>query len=62
MLTKNELFILEMITKNYSRKEISDTLMIPESDVKNYTASIYRKIGISNRVQATIKLLKTPGF
>ena len=58
MLTKKELAVLELITLSYSLNEISEILMISKSDVKKCTASVYRKMGISNRVQATIKHLK----
>ena len=57
MLTKNELVILELITQGYSRKEISDILMISEIAAKKHITSIYRKIEVSNRVQATLKKL-----
>lgn len=58
MLTKKELRVLELITQSSSLNEISEILMISKSDAKKYTTSIYRKIGTSNRVQATIKHLK----
>ena len=58
MLTKRELEVLELIVQGYTNTEISDILMITKHTTKAHVASIYEKLGVSNRVQATVKYLK----
>lgn len=57
-LTKRELEILYYLSKGYSNKEIGDTLFISEKTVKNYVSKIFRKINVSDRVNATIYAIK----
>lgn len=43
-----------MIAEGYSNKEISVSLNISLSTVKNHLTSIYKKINVSGRTQAAI--------
>lgn len=53
-LTKREKEILLVLSKGLKNKEIADQLFLSEKTVKNYITSIFRKIGVEDRVQATI--------
>ena len=58
MLTKRELEVLELLIQGYSNTEISDKLMITKHTTKAHVASIFEKLEVNNRVQATVKYLK----
>jgi len=58
MLTKREQEVLELLIQGYNNTEISNKLMITNHTTKAHVASIYEKLGVSNRVQATVKYLK----
>ena len=58
MLTKRELEVLELIIQGYTNKEISKILTITGHTTKAHVASIFEKLGVKNRVQATVKYLK----
>ena len=53
--TKRELEVLYQLLLGMSNKDISDALFISEHTTKAHLASIYKKLGVTNRVQATIK-------
>lgn len=54
VLTKRELDILIQLSKGLKNKEIADTLFLSEKTIKNYITSIFRKLDVEDRVQATI--------
>ena len=58
MLTKRELEVLELLIQGYNNSEISEKLMITNHTTKAHIASIYKKLEVSNRVQATVKYIK----
>lgn len=58
MLTKREIEVLNLIVEGYTNTEISNKLMITNHTTKAHVASIFNKMGVSNRVQATVKYLK----
>lgn len=58
MFTKRELEVLDLLVQGYNNTEISEKLMITNHTTKAHVASIYQKLGVSNRVQATVKYLK----
>lgn len=58
MLTNRELEVLDLIVEGYTNTEISKMLMITNHTTKAHIASIFHKMGVSNRVQATVKYLK----
>lgn len=53
-LTPRELAVLYQISKGLSNKEIGAELFLSEKTVKNYATSVFRKINVDDRVQATI--------
>ncbi len=52
MLTPREQELLRYIAQGHSNAKIGDILSISETTVKNHLASIFRKLEVSNRMQA----------
>ncbi|QQY78781.1 LuxR family two component transcriptional regulator [Keratinibaculum paraultunense] len=57
-LTKREYEVLTLVAEGLSNKEIADKLYISEKTVKNHVSSIFKKLGVNDRVQATIFAFK----
>ena len=53
-LTERELDVLKSISKGMTNKEVAQTLFLSEKTVKNYASSLFRKLGVKDRVQATL--------
>ena len=53
-LTQREKEILKLVALGSSNAQIAEKLFIREITVKTHLNNIYRKIGVENRVQATI--------
>lgn len=53
-LTPTEQKILELITQGYSNLQISTTLKISYSTVKNHVSRILAKLNVKSRVEAVI--------
>jgi ATP/maltotriose-dependent transcriptional regulator MalT len=60
-LTKRELFILRLLDKGYTNKEIARELVVTTGTVKVHTKNIYRKLNVNNR-QAAVALSKPLGL
>ncbi len=58
MFTKREQEVIDLLIQGYNNTQISEMLMITNHTTKAHVASIYQKLGVSNRVQATVKYLK----
>ncbi len=54
LLSKRDLEILSLISKGYSNKEIGDMLYLSEKTIKNNATRIFKIIGVTDRVHATI--------
>ena len=54
LLTAREIQILELVVQGRSNKEISETLVIAESTVKNHLRNILDKLHLRNRIQAAV--------
>ena len=52
-LTEREKQVLKLIAQGLTNKSISHQLSIAEATVENHIHSIYEKLNISNRSQAT---------
>ncbi len=53
LLTKREREILRLVSEGRSNAEIARTLWVTEQTVKFHLSNIYRKLGVSNRTQAS---------
>lgn len=54
LLSKREYEILVLIASGYNNKEIGQGLYISEKTVKNHITNLFKKIEVSDRVQAVI--------
>lgn len=57
IFTERERDVLYLLLLGLNNKEISDKLFISNHTTKAHVASIYKKLGVSNRVQAAVKSL-----
>ena len=53
-LSKREIEVLVRISQGLGNKEIGEQLYLSEKTIKNYATTIFRKIGVEDRVHATI--------
>jgi DNA-binding NarL/FixJ family response regulator len=53
-LSKREIEVLVRISRGLGNKEIGEQLYLSEKTIKNYATTIFRKIGVEDRVHATI--------
>ncbi|WP_119066537.1 response regulator [Aggregatilinea lenta] len=58
VLTERELQVLELVTRGLSNQEIAAELSITLKTVKAHVSSILQKLGLENRVQATLYALR----
>lgn len=57
-LTEREVMVLKLIAQGLSNQEIGAELHLSEGTIKNYTTSLFRKIGVKDRTQAALKALQ----
>jgi DNA-binding CsgD family transcriptional regulator len=63
-LSPRELEVLEMTSRGMTNTEVGAQLKVSVHAVKFHLASIYRKLGVSNRTEAAVVYLRsraTPG-
>ena len=53
-LTQQEQRILALIGKGMTNRQIAEDMFLAEKTVKNYTSSLYAKLGLQSRTQAAI--------
>ena len=53
-LTGRERDLLECIAKGLDNKAISEELHLAEQTVRNYTSTLYQKLGVSSRTEAVV--------
>lgn len=53
-LTEREMEVLQYVVKGMSNKEIASRLTITHHTVKAHVASIIRKLGVKNRLDAAL--------
>lgn len=54
ILTKTERRILQMVARNYPNCAIAEKLLIEYQTVKNMASSMYQKLGVTNRHEASL--------
>ncbi len=57
-LTPREIEVLCMVARGSSNKEIAKALVISEKTARNHVERTYAKIGVSNRIGASMYALK----
>ena len=50
--------VLDLITQGYSNRQIAEELGIEERTVKAYVASLFRKVGVENRVSLSVQTIQ----
>jgi two-component system, NarL family, response regulator LiaR len=58
LLSERELEVLKLLAQGKTNAEIASHLVLSEGTVKNYVSSIFSKINVSDRTQATIFALR----
>lgn len=58
-LTRRETEVINELSKGLYYKEIAGKIFISPETVKKHVKSIYRKLGVRNRVEATMKYTST---
>jgi DNA-binding NarL/FixJ family response regulator len=56
-LTERERQVLELLSKGHAYKEIADQMSISFETVRTYVRSIYEKLHVHSRTEATLKFL-----
>lgn len=57
-LTERELQVLKFISEGYTNKEVGEKLFLSEKTIKNYATSMFKKLEVKDRVQATLYAIK----
>lgn len=57
-LTLREIEVLDCVAQGFSNREIAAALFVNEQTVKNHMTSIFRKLGVDDRVQALLLSIK----
>ena len=53
-LTEREIEVLEYVVQGKTNKEIAQILMVTHHTIKAHVASIIKKIGVKNRLEAAL--------
>lgn len=56
ILSKREKEVMKLLLEGKKRKEIADELFVTESTIKKHSASIYRKLAVSNKIELLEKV------
>ncbi|MGV2437674.1 MAG UNVERIFIED_CONTAM: LuxR C-terminal-related transcriptional regulator [Anaerolineae bacterium] len=57
-LTAQELSVLNLVSQGKTNRQVAIELFLGEGTVRNYVSSIFTKIGVSNRAEATAYAIK----
>ncbi|MFZ4826923.1 MAG: response regulator transcription factor [Phototrophicaceae bacterium] len=57
-LTPQELSVLNLVAQGKTNRQVAIELFLGEGTVRNYVSSIFTKIGVSNRAEATAYAIK----
>ena len=57
-LSNREIEVLQLMQQGLTNEEIGDKLEIGHGTVRNYTSSIYEKLGVANRTGAIVKAIE----
>lgn len=57
-LTLREIEVLDCVAQGFSNRDIAEALFVNEQTVKNHITSIFRKLGVDDRVQALLLSIK----
>jgi DNA-binding NarL/FixJ family response regulator len=52
-LTRREVEVLNLVSRGWTNRTVARTLWVTDETVKFHLSNIYRKLGVSNRVEAS---------
>jgi DNA-binding NarL/FixJ family response regulator len=52
-LTRRELEVLRLVSRGWTNRTVARTLWVTDETVKFHLSNIYRKLGVSNRAEAS---------
>ena len=55
-VTNREIDVLKLLVLGYNNKEIADKLCITNHTVKAHLTQVYKKLGVTNRSKAIVKV------
>lgn len=58
IITNREYQIFQLLVDGYTTNEISNLLKISKKTVRNHISNVIQKLGVTNRNQAILELLK----
>lgn len=58
IITNREYQIFQLLVDGYTTNEISNFLNISKKTVRNHISNVIQKLGVNNRNQAILELLK----
>ena len=58
ILTNREYEVFSLLIKNYTTRDIADTLGISEKTVRNHISNVIQKLGVIGRAAAVVELLR----
>jgi DNA-binding NarL/FixJ family response regulator len=61
VLSSREVEVLEMTSRGLTNAQVAERLSVTVHAVKFHLASIYRKLGVTNRTEATVVYLRRVG-
>lgn len=60
MLSRRERDVLEHIRRGLSNRQIAERLFVSTNTINKHVQKVFRKLGVSNRVQAAMYQRLTP--
>ena len=58
ILTNREYEVFSLLIKNYTTRDIAETLGISEKTVRNHISNVIQKLGVIGRAAAVVELLR----
>ncbi len=52
-LTRREIEVLHLVSRGWTNRAVARTLWVTDETVKFHLSNIYRKLGVSNRIEAS---------
>jgi DNA-binding NarL/FixJ family response regulator len=58
-LTQRESQVLALVAKGLTNREVGEALFLSPQTIKGYVATIFEKIGVRNRVEASLFVFRS---
>jgi DNA-binding NarL/FixJ family response regulator len=57
MLSRREIEVVELVSRGFTNAGVAERLAVSVAAIKFHLASVYRKLGVSNRTEAVVAYL-----